>query len=64
MRKTTEDHPDFENLTEALAQFENVMTYLDSNITEAENMKKFLEMGAKFKGGNVRGRVLFEQGRW
>eukprot|EP01094_Clydonella_sp_ATCC50884_P006730 TRINITY_DN1593_c0_g2_i1.p1 TRINITY_DN1593_c0_g2~~TRINITY_DN1593_c0_g2_i1.p1 ORF type:complete len:856 (+),score=264.35 TRINITY_DN1593_c0_g2_i1:254-2569(+) len=52
LRKTDETHPDFANLTEALEQFENVMTYLDSNITEAENMKKFLEMGAKFKGGN------------
>jgi hypothetical protein len=53
LRRTDDTHADFSNLTNALEQFENVMSYLDTNITEAENMKKFLEMGTRFKGGNV-----------
>ena len=52
LRKTPHDHPDHNNIAQALHSFEDVMQYLDANITKAENVKKFMAM-TKIKGGDV-----------
>eukprot|EP01094_Clydonella_sp_ATCC50884_P004751 TRINITY_DN1376_c0_g1_i1.p2 TRINITY_DN1376_c0_g1~~TRINITY_DN1376_c0_g1_i1.p2 ORF type:complete len:756 (-),score=308.87 TRINITY_DN1376_c0_g1_i1:484-2697(-) len=50
LEKTPQNHPDHNNLADAGAEFDNVMQYLDKNISENENMKKFMEM-SHMKGG-------------
>jgi len=51
LRKTPPDHPDHTNISQALTSFEDVMQYLDANITKAENVKKYMAI-TKIKGGD------------
>jgi len=49
-RKTPDNHPDKQNLADAIAGMERVMTYLDSEITSHEYREKFLALGARVRG--------------
>merc|ERR1712137_1425581 len=64
-RKTPEDHADKALLEEAGQALDDVMNYLDKDITSEEFRTKFLDMGTKFKGASelVKAhRVLVEEG--
>lgn len=52
-RKTPDTHPDKDLLGQAIESLDEVMNYLDKDITSEEFRAKFLNMGKKFKGGNV-----------
>lgn len=51
-RKTPEGHPDKETLGQASEALDEVMNYLDKDITSEEFRAKFLDMGTKFKGAS------------
>jgi hypothetical protein len=64
-RKTPEDHPDKKLLDDAVVALDEVMNFLDKDITSEEFRAKFLNMGSKVKGGaNLikAHRVLVEEG--
>ena len=52
LAKTDENHPDYGHLTVALEVLEGVMSYLDKNITEVENIEKMLNFSS-VKGAGV-----------
>ncbi|MDP2438552.1 MAG: hypothetical protein Q8P67_22645, partial [archaeon] len=62
-RKTDAAHPDFQSLTEAGEMLEKTAQYLESNITQAENNKRLLQLAAKgAKGLLASHRVLIREG--
>jgi len=53
LEKTAPTHPDHNNLVNAMQEFEGVMRYIDRDVGDSENMKRFIEM-SKVKGTPVR----------
>jgi len=47
LAKTPEDHPDYRNLIDAMAAFENVTQYLDKNFDELAKAAKFHQMASR-----------------
>ena len=60
--KTETNHPDHSVLTKALELYEDVMTYLDADITEDEQRKKFMRM-SNIRGAQVRRILACDLGR-
>jgi hypothetical protein len=52
LRNTPEDHPDNEKLKNAIPLMQSVADYINKDIKEAANMKKFLELSSQ--GAKVR----------
>jgi hypothetical protein len=52
-RKTPDDHPDKQNLADAIAAMEGVMLFLDNEITSHEHREKFLNMTTNIRGAYV-----------
>ena len=47
LRNTPEDHPDNEKLKNAIPLMQSVADYINKDIKEAANMKKFLELSSQ-----------------